>query len=189
MLYPSEATDGLGEHRPELHMLNNLPLHALIVHMPIALTVLVPIFMVVAVLLGRKQMNPTLAWAFPVGLLALLLASGVLADKTGEQQEDRVENVVPHNAIEEHEEAAELFLLVTAAVLVISAGGLLNNRIGATMRMAGLAGSVAILAAGWNVGHSGGSLVYTHNAGAAYSKGTVIGAEGATAAPRQSDDH
>ena len=170
-------------------MLNNLPLHALIVHMPIALTVLVPIFMVVAFALGRKQLKPTLAWAFPVGLLALLLTSGVIADKTGEQQEDRVENVVPHAALEEHEEAAELFLLVTAAMLVISVGGLLNNRVGATMRMAGLAGSLAVLAAGWNVGHSGGSLVYQHNAGAAYSGNAQGSGATTTPAPVRSDDH
>lgn len=150
-------------------MLNNLPLHALIVHMPIALTLLVPLFMVVALVLARTQLKPTLAWAFPVGLLTLLLISGFVAEKTGEQQEERVEDVVPHDAIEEHEEAAELFLLVTGAVLVISAVGLINNRIGSTMRVAGLLGSGAILVAGWNVGHSGGTLVYTHNAGAAYA--------------------
>jgi len=105
-------------------MLNNLPLHALIVHMPIALTVLVPLFMVVAFALGRKQLTPLLAWAVPVGLLALQLATGVMADKTGEQQEDRVENVVPPNALEEHEEAAELFLVVTAANVGHSGGSL-----------------------------------------------------------------
>lgn len=159
-------------------MLNNLPLHALIVHMPIALTLLVPIFAVVALLLGRRAMKPNLAWAFPVGLLALLLVSGVVADKTGEQQEDRVERVVPKAAIHEHEEAAELFLVVTAGVLVLAAGGLMSNSLGKTMRVVGAVGTLAVLAAGWNVGHSGGTLVYEHNAGAAYS--TAAG--GATAA-------
>jgi uncharacterized membrane protein len=171
-------------------MLNNLPLHALIVHMPIALTVLVPLFMVVAFALGRKQLTPLLAWAVPVGLLALQLATGVMADKTGEQQEDRIENVVPPNALEEHEEAAELFLVVTAAVLVISAGGLMNNTVGAAMRAAVLAGSTAVLAAGWNVGHSGGSLVYRYNAGAVYSRAPQgSGATSTRPHPAPSDDH
>ena len=87
-------------------MLNNLPLHALIVHMPIALTVLVPLFALLGLWLGRRVMKPHVAWAFPVGMLALLLASGVAADKTGEQQEDKVERVVPEAALERHEEAA-----------------------------------------------------------------------------------
>jgi hypothetical protein len=88
-------------------MLNNLPLHALIVHMPIALTVLVPLFALLGLWLGRRVMKPHVAWAFPVGMLALLLASGVAADKTGEQQEDKVERVVPEAALERHEEAGD----------------------------------------------------------------------------------
>lgn len=166
-------------------MLNNLPLHALIVHMPIALTILVPLFAVLALFLGRRIMKPHVAWALPVGLLALLLASGVAADKTGEQQEDRVEQVVPKSAIHEHEEAAELFLMVTAGVLVLAAGGLMSNALGKTMRVVGTAGTLAVLAAGWNVGHSGGTLVYQHNAGAAYS--TTAGVNGSPAAPAEDD--
>jgi uncharacterized membrane protein len=166
-------------------MLNNLPLHALIVHMPIALTILVPLFAVLALFLGKRIMKPHVAWTLPVGMLALLLASGVAADKTGEQQEDRVEQVVPKSAIHEHEEAAELFLLVTAGVLVLAAGGLMSNSLGKTMRVVGAAGTLAVLAAGWNVGHSGGKLVYQHNAGAAYS--TTVGATGSPATPADDD--
>lgn len=166
-------------------MLNNLPLHALIVHMPIALTILVPLFAVLALFLGKRTMKPHVAWALPVGMLALLLASGVAADKTGEQQEDRVEQVVPKSAIHEHEEAAELFLMVTAGVLVLAAGGLMSNSLGKTMRVVGTAGTLAVLAAGWNVGHSGGKLVYQHNAGAAYS--TTAGATGSPATPADDD--
>ena len=75
-------------------MFNNLPLHALIVHMPIALTVLVPLFALLGLWLGRRVMKPHVAWGFPVGMLALLLVSGLVAEKTGEQQEERVERVV-----------------------------------------------------------------------------------------------
>jgi len=168
-------------------MLNNLPLHALIVHMPIALTVLVPLFAVLGLWLGRRVMKPHVAWAFPVGMLALLLASGIAADKTGEQQEDRVEKVVPHDAFEKHEEAAELFLVVTGGVLVLAAGGLMSNSLGKTMRYVGAAGTLAVLAAGWNVGHSGGQLVYQYNAGAAYSNNGSVPQSG-TAVEAGEDD-
>ncbi len=169
-------------------MLNNLPLHALIVHMPIALTVLVPLFAVLGLWLGRRVMKPHVAWAFPVGMLALLLASGIAADKTGEQQEDRVEKVVPHAAFEKHEEAAELFLVVTGGVLVLAAGGLMSNSLGKTMRYVGAAGTLAVLAAGWNVGHSGGQLVYQYNAGAAYSSGAAGAAATAASGQAEADD-
>lgn len=168
-------------------MLDNLPLHALIVHMPIALTVLVPLFAVIALLLGRNLMKPNVAWAFPVGLLALLLVSGVVAEKTGENEEDLVERVVPKAAIHEHEEAAELFNLVTAGVLVLAAGGLLSTPLGKTMRWVGTAGTFVVLAAGWNVGHSGGTLVYQHNAGAAYGVATGAGSVPTSPAPAAGD--
>lgn len=171
-------------------MLNNLPLHALIVHMPIALTVLVPLFALLGLWLGRRLLKPHVAWAFPVGMLALLLASGFAAEQTGEQQEDRVEKVVPEAAFERHEEAAELFLVVTGGVLVLAAGGLMSNSLGKTMRYVGAAGTLAVLAAGWNVGHSGGQLVYRYNAGAAYAQagGTASGATHSNGATQGGDD-
>jgi hypothetical protein len=45
-----------------------------------------------------------------------------------------------------------------------------------------------VLAAGWNVGHSGGQLVYQYNAGAAYSTGAAGAAEGASTAGEDEDD-
>lgn len=169
-------------------MLNNLPLHALIVHMPIALTVLVPLFALLGLWLGRRILKPHVAWALPVGMLALLLVSGFAAEKTGEQQEDRVEKVVPEAAFEKHEEAAELFLVVTGGVLVLAAGGLMTNSLGKTMRMVGTVGTLAVLAAGWNVGHSGGQLVYQYNAGAAYSNSGSAGAKGMATTAEKDDD-
>jgi prepilin signal peptidase PulO-like enzyme (type II secretory pathway) len=169
-------------------MLNNLPLHALIVHMPIALTVLVPLFALLGLWLGRRILKPHVAWALPVGMLTLLLVSGFAAEKTGEQQEDRVEKVVPEAAFEKHEEAAELFLVVTGGVLVLAAGGLMSNSLGKTMRVVGTVGTLAVLAAGWNVGHSGGQLVYQYNAGAAYSTNGAAAVTGAGTADTD-DDH
>lgn len=155
-------------------MLQDLPLHALVVHLPIALTVLIPLFVIVALVLGRRWVKPHLAWGFPVGLLAMLMASAYIAQETGEDQEDTVEKVVDKEPIHEHEEAAELFLLVTGGVLVVSAGGLLPNKLGGALRVVGAVGSLAVLGAGWNVGHSGGQLVYKYNAGAAYSTGSAF---------------
>jgi hypothetical protein len=44
----------------------------------------------------------------------------------------------------------------------------------------GTVGTLAVLGAGWNVGHSGGQLVYVHNAGAAYGSGAVNSAGSST---------
>jgi len=99
-----------------------------------------------------------------------------------------VEKVVPEAAFEKHEEAAELFLVVTGGVLVLAAGGLMSNSLGKTMRVVGTVGTLAVLAAGWNVGHSGGQLVYQYNAGAAYSTGAAVAAEGASTAGEEDND-
>lgn len=147
----------------------NLPLHALVVHLPIALTVLVPLFAALAFVLMKRGVAANKAWLLPTGLLALLLVSGWASLQTGEQQEDRVEPVVPKAAFETHEEAAELFLIITGGVLVLAAGGLMNNRAARALRVAGAAGTLAVLGAGYNVGHSGGKLVYQYGAASAYA--------------------
>ena len=162
-------------------MFGNLPLHALIVHMPIALTVLVPLFVLIAFIMIKRGVAAQRAWLLPTGMLALLLASGLVAKETGEDQEDRVEQVVPEAAFEAHEEAADLFMIVTGGVLILAAGGLLSNKLGGALRLAGAAGTLAVLYAGYNVGHSGGTLVYQYNAGSAYAQtgtGGAVNAKG-----------
>jgi uncharacterized membrane protein len=166
-------------------MFGNLPLHALIVHMPIALTVLVPLFVIVAFVMMKRGVAAQRAWLLPTGMLALLLASGLAAKETGEDQEDRVETIVPKAPFEAHEEAADLFMIVTGGVLVLAAGGLMSNKLGSTLRIAGAAGTLAVLYAGYNVGHSGGKLVYQYNAGSAYSQP----GSGAAAVGGGDDDH
>jgi hypothetical protein len=52
--------------------------------------------------------------------------------------------------------------------LLASAAGLLPRRGGAIGRVAGTAVTLAVLAAGLSVGHSGGELVYKHGAANAY---------------------
>jgi hypothetical protein len=93
--------------------------------------------------------------------------------KTGQQEEDRVERVVPDAALERHEERAELFTWTTVGLLVLALGAgfpasaRLRGVVGLGTTVAGFA--VALLAVG--VGHSGGTLVYRHNAAAAYATG------------------
>lgn len=169
-------------------MLNNLPVHALVVHLPIALTVLLPLFAVGALLLGRRGVAAHKVWAVPVALMAMLLVSGLVAENTGEDQEERVERVVPEEAMHEHEEAAELFVLIAGGALLVAAGGLLPNRAGSMLRVVGTVGTLVVLGAGWNVGHSGGALVYQHNAGSAYAQ-RATSDSGASAPVRSADDH
>jgi len=144
------------------------PLHPAVVHLPIALTLLVPVFAAVALWTIHRGAAPLRAWGVTVALLAALAASAFVSLKTGEQQEDRVERVVGERPIETHEEAAEAFLVAAAAVLGVGLVGLVRGRVGTVARGVAAAGTLALVGAGWNVGRSGGELVYRHGAATAY---------------------
>lgn len=159
-----------------LNALSNLlptPLHPAVVHLPIALTVLVPAFAIGALIAIRRGARPVRAWGITTALLALLSVSAWASLQTGEQQEDRVERIVPDAAMETHEESAELFLSLSLVVLGIAGVGLVRGRVGTVARAGAVVGTLVLVVAGYRVGHSGGSLVYEHGAASAYTVPTA----------------
>ena len=155
-------------------------------HLPIALTLLLPLIIGGAWLLARRGLPIRTAWVGVVVGAALLGGSAWLAVETGEQQEERVERVVRERPLETHEERANLFLGLAVGTLGLSLVGLARNRVGRYGRIAATAASLVLLPAGWLVGHSGGELVYRHGAAQAYVR------DGAAAIPakdlRNDDD-
>lgn len=152
---------------------SGVPLHPLVVHFPIVLAVLLPISAVVAILAIRKGTTPRWVWSVPVAVAAALTLSSYVATETGEREEDRVEQVVADRAIHTHEEAAERFLVLSGVLLLVSAAGFMPRALGKAGRIVTLGGAVGLLAAGVQVGHSGGELVYRHGAASAYTSSGV----------------
>jgi uncharacterized membrane protein len=151
----------------------SVPLHPALVHIPLGLAFVIPILAIgLSWAFWKGRLRPRL-WLILVLSLGALLAAGLLALKTGQQEGERIENVVPETAIETHEEYAEQFLWVTGITLVLAAGVLAVRRPAAVraLTFATVFGSLAITAMAIRVGHAGGELVYVHNAGAAYSPG------------------
>ena len=146
-----------------------MPLHPLVVHFPIVLVVLLPIFVGAAFWAVRRGTTPRRAWAVPVAASAALWLSAFVATQTGEAQEDRVERVVSENALHGHEEAAERFLVLSGVLFLVAAAGLARGTVGQAARLITAAGAVGLVAVGAQVGHSGGMLVYRHNAASAYA--------------------
>ena len=163
------------------------PLHPAIVHLPIALAVLIPAFSILGAGLIYKTLLPARSWALIILLQASLFGSGWIAFETGEHEEDRVEHIVAEDLIEEHEEAAEGFLLLAGLGLLTSGAGLFSERRGTMGRILGSVVSVAVLASAFSVGHTGGELVYKHGAANAYIEGT--GAEAGAAKIKPRNDH
>jgi uncharacterized membrane protein len=156
------------------------PLHPAIVHFPVALAALLPLLMLAIGLGVRLELLPVRSWMLAVAAQALLAGSAWLAVETGEDQEERVEDVVAEEHIEEHEESAKRFLWITAGALPVSALGLLAGAAGVAGRVAAIVASLVVLAAAVPTGHSGGELVYKHGAASAY----VSAAPGAAAPTR-----
>jgi hypothetical protein len=82
--------------------------------------------------------------------------------------------VVAEAAIDRHEEQAERFLGGGIAVLLLAFAPLVAGRLpraGGIHAYATIAGSVGVLALGWAVGSTGGTLVYRDGAAAAWTGG------------------
>jgi len=151
------------------------PLHPAIVHMPLALSVLLPFAVIFAIWAVRDSARTRPVWAVVVALTAILAISARVAVLTGQDQEEKVEDVVPHDPFEEHEEAGEQLFVIAAVVLVLAAGGLMGGKVGDVARSLTVLGSVIVLVAALRVGKLGGELVYEHGAASAYAGTTPPG--------------
>lgn len=144
------------------------PLHPAIVHLPMALAVLIPVFAVGSLWAIKQGARPFRAWGVAVALFCALSLSSWAALETGEDADEKVESIVPESAIGAHEEAAEQFLILSVIVLGVAAVGLFKGKAGGIARGAATVGTLGLLVSGWNVGHSGGGLVYKYGAASAY---------------------
>lgn len=168
------------------------PLHPAVVHFPVVLVVLLPLVVLGALWAIRRGVAPARAWVIPVAAAGLLAISAWAALKTGEAQEERVEEAVPEQALHEHEEAAERFLALSGVLLVIMSAGLIRGRVGQAARVVATAGAFGLVVAGVAVGHSGGELVYRHGAASAYvgaDAGQLRSSQGAREGAAGEADH
>lgn len=145
------------------------PLHPAIVHFPIVFAVLLPFVAVGALWMIRRGTAARRAWLFPLALAGVLTLSAFVAVKSGQAQESRVEDVVGERAVHGHEEAGELFLVLSGVLLAVAAVGMAPGVAGRAARIVATLGAVAVLGAGYRVGASGGELVYRHGAASVYA--------------------
>lgn len=164
--------------------------HPKLVHVPMALGVLMPLVAGGLLLAWWRNWLPRRGWFLAIGLQAILLASGALALRSGEAEEDRVESVVAERFIEEHEEAAELFVWASGGVLaaMLLAASLGSRPSGLPTASAATLGTLLVLGLGYRTGQAGGSLVYEHGAARAHAGSVAPGAAAAPSAHYDDDD-
>lgn len=150
------------------------PLHAAAVHIPLALALVLPVLSLGVLLAMWRRFLPGAAWSVVFGLQLLLAATGLVAMSTGESEEERVEHVVPHDALEEHEEWGERFARFNLLVAALGLLPLVAFRSRPLLRVAAYGaatlGMVASAGLAYQTGQAGGELVYVHGAASAYLK-------------------
>lgn len=172
--------------------MQGIPLHPALVHVPLGLSLVMPI---VAAAIGfalLKGWATKPMWLVVIALQAVVLVGGLVAMNTGEDEEEVVEKVLDERFIEEHEERAEAFVWSAGITLALSAAVLVlgPQQTGIAALITALAAAVT-LGLGYRVGHSGGELVFKHGAAAAYTgSAPAVGgaASGATGNEPDEDD-
>lgn len=153
-----------------------IPLHPAVVHFPVVLAMLLPLVALASLHAIRRGARPTVAWGITTVVAALLVVSAWVSLASGEEAEERAEDVVAERIIDSHAQAAELFTIIAGGVLLFAVAGLAKGKIGTGARIAASVGTLAVVGAGINVGHSGGQLVYRYGAAAAYATPSAMGA-------------
>ena len=154
--------------------------HPMIVHLPIALAVVMPIVALGLLAAWWRGTFPRRTWLIAIVLQAMLVGTGFAALRTGEADGERVERVVSESLIEAHEEAAEAFLYGGTAVLllVLAAGLIRHERTARSIAALAVAGTLVVLGLGYRAGKAGGELVYRHGAAATFTTNTTGGGGG-----------
>jgi uncharacterized membrane protein len=157
-----------------------LPLHPRLVHLPVALSVLMPLVTSGLLLAWWRGWLPRRAWAVAVVLQAALVVGGVVAIRSGEADERRAETVLSERLIEEHEDAAKLLTAGALLVLLVAGAGMFvkADRAARAAAAAAMVGSLAVCFLAYRAGELGGRLVYVHGAAGAFQP-----APGAAPAP------
>jgi uncharacterized membrane protein len=150
--------------------MDELLFHPKLVHLPVALAVLMPLVTGGVLLAWWRGWFDRRVGVLVFALQALLVGSGALAMNTGEKEEERVERVVAEEHIEAHEEAAEVFVWASGAVLLLMAVPLVlpNGRTRHALLLGGFLGTLIVFGLGYKAGEAGGRLVYQYGAAQVY---------------------
>lgn len=176
-----------------LKIMDNLPLHPGVVHIPVGIAIVLPVIAMAALAAIHAKKLEAKTWIIILVFQAAALAGGAISYKTGEQEEDRVEQIVPEASIHEHEELAEMFMALTGLGVLASLTSLFLLRsseknaktamAAATLLMIGSAGAAVA------TGHEGGELVYKHGAAGAYAAPASNAPDAKATKGEEEDEH
>ena len=145
------------------------PVHPAVVHFPIAIATLIPLFAIGALVAVARGAAPARAWGVVLALQILLTGTALAAMFTGESDALHIGSSVARDHIEAHELAGSWLVYGSLVILIAALLGLAQTKTGRVARMLNLVGATALAYLGLTAGNSGGDLVYDHGAAQAYS--------------------
>jgi uncharacterized membrane protein len=145
----------------------DLPLHPIVVHFPIVLGSLLPFLALLLWWAIKKDLLQQNAWALVVVMALAYGATAIVAVEVGEEDEEKVEEVVSEKVIEEHEEAGEMIPWVAGTLFLVSIVGMVKKNSHA-LRLGLAVLSLTALIPLVSAGHTGGELIYQHGAAIAH---------------------
>ena len=146
---------------------SDLPLHPAVVHLPIALTLVMPLIIFILIVIEKQEMASLKNWSVALILQIVVAASSMLASNLGEKDEEIVERVVSGAWIHLHEEWGEKVVWFSFGVLGVMILSLLLRRV-RFVKFLVLLASLAAIYPVLQAGKSGGELVYRHGAAQAH---------------------
>jgi len=149
--------------------MDTVPFHAWIAHLPVALSMVLPLLASGVLLAWRRAWLPRQTWVIVVAMQAVLFAGAMIAERSGHQDEKRIADVVSAEALEAHEESAETFAWVSGVAVLVSLTVLAMHNPAAAQTLAGVAIGVmtVVTMLGYRAGAAGLELVYRHGAAGA----------------------
>jgi uncharacterized membrane protein len=150
-------------------LMQPMPLHPAIVHVPIGVALVLPPIALGVAWAMRRAVLPRAAWLIVVFLLAGVFGGGILAMRTGEAEEERVEAVVAKSLLEQHEEMAEVFVWASGLLLLLAAVvWFLPGRAQRWAPMAVAVLTLAVTVLALRAGKAGGELMYLQGGARAF---------------------
>ncbi len=148
-------------------ILADLPLHPGLAHLPIGLSFVLPLMTLSVAFAIARTWLPRGAWLLVVMLAGLMTGTGLVTKETGEQEEHRLNNPALEQAIHQHEEAAEWFIISAVAITLLAVATTFVKNPRAFNVLAFAVGVLAFwpMSVALMTGHHGGSLVFEHGAG------------------------
>ena len=153
--------------------MSSLPLHPMLVHIPLALAIVMPLVTIGLLVAFWKDWLPSGAWWIAVLMQLVLVGGGFAAMSAGEDAEEQAEHVVPEHIIEQHAEAGETFVWTSTGVLALAILGLAltDPKRRKAVQIVTLVGTFVVAGMAVYAGDLGGKLVYVHGAASAYTQG------------------